>query len=507
VVSLLLITAVLTVYWPVAGFSFINFDDLTYVGLNPHVNRGLSWRAVGWAFSTSYSANWHPLSWLSHMLDVELFGLRPGPHHTTSLLIHCVNTVLLFLLLSRTTRALWQSAVVAALFGLHPLSVESVAWVAERKNLLCAFFWILTMRAHVHYAERPSPGRYAVMVGLFCCGLMAKPMIVTLPFVLLLLDYWPLRRTAIDAVPTAPVPAGGPRGWAFLVREKIPLFALSLAVCVASLITQRLGGGMPPAGRYPLAVRLCNSLVSYARYLTKFTFPTDLAIFYPYPQSVPLHHVVPAALLLVGASWLCIRAVRPAPWLCVGWLWYLGVLIPVIGIVQVGDQAMADRYMYVPIVGILISLAWGAAALVRTIPYRRTVLALLAAVAIGECMIASRLYLMTWRDTVSVFTRVVRLYPGLAEAHHKLATEYLAAGLPRRAFAHLSTAHALSPERADVINDMGVALELQGDTAAAIVNYREALRLKPDLGVAKANLERTRHAAGPPHEPTPRERQ
>ncbi len=365
-VSLFLVLLTLGVYWQVRDHEFISFDDNTYITENRHVKTGLTQENILWAFRFSDKGGtyWHPLTWLSHMTDCHFYGLNPGMHHTTNLLFHIANTILLFLLFKRMTGALWQSAFVAALFALHPLNTDSVAWVAERKNVLSTFFWILTMLAYVRYTEHPGFFRYMTMFLSFVLGLLSKPMLVTLPCVLLLLDYWPLKRFLISDCrfpiesknEMSPAQTGDRKSK--VLWEKLPLFALSAAsVCLSSLSLQRYKNIIFPESVL-MTLRIENALVSYVRYILKMICPQNLAFYYPYPDSLPTWQSLGAAILLVIISYLTIRAFRSMPYLITGWLWYLGTLVPVSGLIQAGLwPATADRWAYVPLIGLFIMIA------------------------------------------------------------------------------------------------------------------------------------------------------
>lgn len=391
---------VAAVFWRTGEFGFVAFDDPRYVLDNPHVGAGLSWSGIRWAFSATWAANWHPLTWLSLMLDVEAFGLDPGWMHRLNVLWHCAGTVLLFLVLRSATGSLWRPALVAALFGVHPLHVESVAWIAERKDVLSAFFWLAAMAAWVRYARRPSAGRYLLVAGAMTLGLLAKPMVVTLPAVLLLLDVWPLGRAD---------PARPWRSWApGLLLEKLPLLALSLASSAVTLAAQSAGGAVTASARLPLAARMGNALVAWVWYLWKSIWPTSLAAFHPHPGmspgGIPAWKVAGAASLLVAASALVLWQWRRRPWLAVGWGWYLVTLLPVIGLVQVGRQGMADRYTYLPLVGIFAAVAWSLPAASALSRRGRAAIAAAASAAVLSLAAAARAQVETWRDTPSLFS-------------------------------------------------------------------------------------------------------
>ena len=379
-----LIAVNIAVYAPVVHHEFVTWDDPQYLLGNPHVSGGLTGSGIRWAWTTGYASNWHPLTWWSHMLDVQMYGMSAGPHHVTSLLLHIVNTLLLFGLLHAMTGRLGPSAFVAALFAAHPLHVESVAWVSERKDVLSTLFWMLTVWAYLRYLRRPRLGRYFLMAAVFVLGLMAKPMLVTLPFVLLLLDVWPLGRVTL--------------AWSTpqrsrvveLVREKLPLIALAAASSIITFVVQRQGGAVAASEALPLGDRVANALVSYMRYIGRMLWPARLAAVYPFSRPLPEWWVVGSLLGFFAMSIVAIRAGRRYPYVAVGWLWYVGTLVPVIGIIQVGSQAMADRYTYVPLVGLFIVVAWGAVDLCARWPHRRQVLPVAAGLAIVVCSVLAR---------------------------------------------------------------------------------------------------------------------
>jgi protein O-mannosyl-transferase len=469
-----LFVATFAVYAQVRHFDFLNFDDPDYVTGNSHVRHGITSDGLRWAFTSGEAANWFPVTRLTHMLDVQLFGLRSGWHHLTNVLIHALAAMILFAFLQRATRARWPSAFVAFLFALHPLHVESVAWVAERKDVLSALFWFLALWAYVRYAERPELRRYALVLAVFCLGLMSKPMTVTLPLVLLLLDVWPLRR---------------PRT-ARLLWEKIPFFALSAAVAIATFLVQRGTGAVESLSVHPIAMRVENALVSYVVYIVKMFWPTRLAAFYPYPQDVPAWEAVLAGLAIVAITVLVLRSLRDRPYLAAGWLWFLGTLVPVIGLVQVGSQARADRYMYIPMVGLSIMLAWGAADVVRRWPGAKRPVSALAAAACLSLTAVTWFQLQHWKNSESLFQHAIEVTKGNAVAHHNLGNILLRvpARLPE-AVAQLEEALRLEPNSPKVHTDLGVALsKMPGRLPDAIAEYRAALRLEPDSAIVHNNL-------------------
>ncbi len=430
----------LAAYLPMLHNGFVNLDDGFYVTGNPHVREGITRASVAWALTANVANNWHPLTLLSHQLDVHLFGLDPAGHHATSLLLHLANTLLLFAVLRGMTGALWRSAAVAALFAVHPAHVESVAWVAERKDVLSALFWILAMAAWTGYARRPSLSRYLLAALMMILGLMAKPMVVTLPFALLLLDVWPLERLGL--------------GWKRLIAEKLPLLALSAAASLVTLRYQRTS--LAPLDLVPWSLRLANAAVSYAAYLGKLLLPRNLAVFYPIPLSIPPWEVAGAAALLAALTALAVWKARQAPWLLAGWLWFLGTLVPVIGLVQVGRQGMADRYTYIPSIGLFVTIvwgiAWGIAALARE---RRMILVTAAVAAILALAMGTWIQVGYWRDSVALYRHTLAVTRGNYVAHLGLAK----------------------------------ALVVKRDWEGAAEQYRAALALRPGLTEARAGLE------------------
>jgi protein O-mannosyl-transferase len=499
-VCLALIAVNLIVYASVRHHDFVNFDDDDYVTANPVVLRGLTWHGVAWAFTTEHAVNWHPLTWLSHMLDVQLYGLDAGAHHLTNLLFHIGNTLLLFGLLHRMTGALGRSAFVAGLFAVHPLHVESVAWVAERKDVLSTLFWMLTLWAYIEYVKRPdlrqsSRRRYAAVLLFFALGLMAKQMLVTLPLVLLLLDFWPLGRVGIG-----PNPAGGwapaRDGWATagcLVSEKLPLLALAVASSIATFVIHQRGGAVIILSAIPLQLRIENALVSYVVYIGKMLWPAGLAVLYPYPQSLSAWSVAVAFVTLTGISVAVIWAAPRRPYLPVGWFWYLGTLVPVIGLIQVGDQTIADRYTYIPLIGLFIIVAWGAPDLLVRWPLRRVVLPKIALPAaaclvILACAITARGQLEYWEDSTTLWTHTLAVTTRNNIAHNNLGATLADQGKTDEAIAHYSEALRIKSDYADAHNNLGVALADQGKFDEAIAHYSEALRIKPGYSDAHSNL-------------------
>jgi tetratricopeptide (TPR) repeat protein len=478
-IPLALIVVSVAVYAPLGHFDFVKWDDPQYVTDNATVLAGLTWHGVAWAFTTTHGPYWHPLTWLSHMLDVQLYGLDAGGHHHTNIVLHIATTLLLFGLLRRTTGALTRSAFVAALFAVHPLHVESVAWIAERKDVLSALFWMLTLWAYGRYTARPGVRRYLAVMLLFACALMAKPMVVTLPFALLLVDVWPLRRGAIDRA----------AGWSRLVIEKVPLVALAAAVGVATVVLQRGQGALPALDAIPLSLRLANALISYVAYIGLMFWPAHLAALYPYPRTLPAWWAIAgAALTLIGISVVAVRTARKHPYVLVGWLWYLGTLVPVIGLIQSGEQAMADRFVYIPLVGLFVILAWGIPDLLERWPARRAALPAAAAAAILACAVVSRHQVEYWADNLTLWERVVEATGPNDRGQSNLAMALEDAGRVSDAIPHYTEALRINPRFVDAYDNLGLALASQGRTADAVAIYREVLRLKPTDADAHNNL-------------------
>ncbi len=486
-----LVAATLAAYAQAVHFDFVVFDDPSYVIDDPHINRGLTWAGVKWVFSNVYFANWHPLTGLSHMLDCTLFGLEPGGHHLTSVLLHVANTLVLFFVLCAATGAPWRSGVVAALFALHPIHVESVAWVSGRKDVLSTLFGFAALGAYGSYARRGGAGRYGLTAMLLALGLMSKPMLVTLPFVFLLWDYWPLGRLRL----------GGAIAPGRLVLEKLPFLALAIASSAATLVAQDRGEAVASLEEVPFPLRAANAVVSYVRYLDKMVWPRDLAPLYPHPNlpgGVPLTagQIAGAALLLVlitVAMWVSRR-----PYARVGWLWYLGTLAPVIGLVQVGGQAMADRYTYVPLVGPFIVVAWGLGDLVAARaarPWRWVATACTVTVLLALAL-ATRAQARYWRDSLALTRHAVRVAPRSSHMRINLGVALQQAGRPERAIRHYREAERINPRSPKLHNNLGNALELQGRRDNAIAHYRTAVGLDPGFAKAHANLGSALLAAG-----------
>lgn len=520
-IVLVLLLGTLALYWPVTTHPFIIFDDDEYIAANPNVNRGLNWANTVWAFTTTTAANWHPLTWISHQLDCTLFGQNAGGHHLMNVLLHALNALLVFFLLRKTTGALWRSAIVAALFAWHPLRVESVAWASERKDVLCAFFCLLTLLAYVRKSgvgSRESGVRsqesvfyYALALFFFACALMSKPMAVTLPFVLILLDVWPLKRFSLSAFSFPLLKK--------LLLEKIPFFALTFASCVATFLAQHGGGAVSPV---EWQYRLMNVPITYARYISKTFWPDNLSLVYPYVYHWPPLAVVGSILLIVVVTGLALLVLRSRAWLATGWFWFLGTLVPTVGLVQVGAQSMADRYTYLPTVGLLIVVVWGAAELLQRTAHGKILSIALIIVALVGCALQTPKQLAYWRDTITLFRHALEVttdnyvaanvlgkaYEVNGDAAHALVLYRSAVEIEPRfpqsqfnygmmllafrdregAVQHLQAAAALEPRNADVQFNLGVFFAEQQSWTNAVNCFSNALIARPDFPQAKARL-------------------
>jgi protein O-mannosyl-transferase len=557
--------AVLTLFSfsPVINGEFLDYDDQDYVTENAQVAHGLSWDGIRWAFQTGHAGNWHPLTWISHMVDCQLFGLNPQGHHCVNLAIHLMNVLLLFLVLERMTNGFWQSAFVAALFACHPLRVESVAWVAERKDLLSGFFFLASLWAYYRYASlsrippasnpttsahsnRPPPltpwlqpdgpkpargaagstasqppaqspvarsnrpgsgeakvpinnqrlllGYYGLTLGFFALGLMSKPMLVTLPFVLLLLDFWPLQRVwfsssrSHSSVQTASHPPTTVECLRALTLEKVPFFALALLSSIITFLVQKTGGAMTLMVSVPLGTRLANSLIAYATYLRRIFWPSNLAAFYPFPDSVSTASLLAAIAVLVVATVLALANFRRRPYLTTGWLWFLGMLVPVIGVVQVGYQSMADRYTYLPAIGAFIAFTWLAADLVSAQPDWHMLTGIVAAMGIGLCSLGTWHQSRYWQNTETLFEHALAITSNNAIAEYQVGVAQLRRGDYENALSHFEAAVRIQPAYASAHNNLGLLLVMQGKVDEGLEHYRLAQRLKLDTAELYFNL-------------------
>ncbi|HSU56031.1 MAG TPA: tetratricopeptide repeat protein [Candidatus Dormibacteraeota bacterium] len=561
-------------YWPVVSHGFVVCDDPDYVYENPIMRGGLSWTKIGWAFTTGYANNWHPITWISHMLDCQFFGMRPGMQHVVNATYHAINTVLLFILLSRLTQAIWRSAFVAALFALHPMHVESVAWIAERKDVLSTFFFLLTLLAYARYVERSGRARraienptpklqtsgklqnpssisaqndsdhcsvfgvqcsrsriwYCAALLLFALGLMSKPMLVTLPFVLLLLDFWPLdrlriaerglRKAELETSTSKFQTPGKLRKPSFesqtffsLVVEKIPFFALTFASCVVTVIVQRQHGNMASVEVLPVGIRFTHSLVSYQWYFLKAFWPTRLAAYYPFgPESDTL--IFGAVSLLATVSIMVLLFWRRLPFLAFGWFWFLGTLVPAIGLVQVGSAAMANRYTYIPYIGLFLAATWGVCAIIRvartessdasTEPAARPLwrnpwsylLPFIGVAVLVLCTVGASAQLRTWKDSETLYRHALLVTKNNVHAELNLGTTLLAKGDAKEAADHFAAALRMFPDYPEAKANLGITLAMQGKYEEAISVCRSALQAKPDSPKLHYLLGNALNAAG-----------
>jgi len=517
---MLLAVATLAVYWPVKSYDFVNYDDPDYVTANPHVQTGLTWANAAWAFTTGRAGNWHPLTWLSLMLDVELFGSGPARLHLTNLLFHTANTVLLFLLLRRLTAATWRSALVAALFALHPLHVESVAWVSERKDVLCAFFGLLSLWAYARYAgaeignRKSEIGNYILALFFFALGLMSKPMLVTLPFVMMLLDWWPLGRITNYELRIT--------NFKLLLFEKIPFFALAAVSCVVTFIAQQNSGAVAALVKIPMAARLENAFVSIARYLGKTFWPVSLANPYPHPGHWPILPALLAFALFAGLSSMAIGFRNKFPYVFTGWFWFVGTLVPVIGLVQVGIQSMADRYTYMPLIGVFTILVWGLGAVCANRRLPKPLIFFLAMTVLAACAFRTRDQLRHWqnnemlfRHTLAVtknnylaynnlgtwlskkgriaeamdcFNKSLQIEPDDSDVLYNFGNAYAKIGNWDEAISNYQRALQIAPAQADILDNLGFALAAKKQYGEAVTNFEAALKLDPDSADAHNNL-------------------
>ena len=486
-ISLFLVISIFCVYWQVRNFSFVNFDDRQYITCNYYVQAGLTFESIRWSFTAAHANNWHPLTWLSHMLDSQIYGMNPGHHHMTNVLFHILNAVLLFLVLKKMTGALWKSAFVAAIFALHPLHVESVAWVAERKDVLSTFFWMMTVWSYTRYVENSRLDKYMLLILFYILGLMAKPMLVTLPFVLLLLDYWPLKRFQLN--PSDSENQAIQRSFYFgLILEKIPVFFLSAASSIVTYLVQKSSGAVNSLSAIPFHVRIANALVSYISYIGKMLWPANLAVLYPYQNVILPWKVFSAGLLLMMISVFAFRMLRLKPYLSVGWLWYIGTLVPVIGIVQVGSQAMADRYTYVPLIGIFIMIVWGVDDLAQRWRFRTIGFSVVSAAIITIFMITSWLQVGYWFNSITLFEHAINVTGCNSTAQLNLGEALAEQNKFDDAIKHYYEAVRIKPGYAKVYNNLGKIYSNRKDPEKAIFHYNKALQFDPGMVQALYHL-------------------
>ncbi len=520
-IYLILVILTVAVFWQLPSFDFINFDDSLYVTENPHIQAGLSIKNIIWSFKTTYATNWHPLTWLSHMLDCQLFGLNPGMHHFSSLLLHILNTLLLFTVFNKMTGKQLQSAVLAILFAIHPLHVESVAWISERKDVLSTLFWLLTMYAYTGYVEFPKIGRYLAVLLFYIMGLMAKQMLVTLPFVLLLMDLWPLNRSRFYPADGKNNQSSPHKSISWLIFEKIPLFVISFLFSIICIFAQNKA--VQSIDSVPLLLRLSNVFISYSQYLSKTIWPSHLAVFYPYPASYPIWQVAGSVLLFAFLSIILICKARKYPYMIVGWLWFIGTLVPVIGLMQVGKQAMADRYTYVPLIGLFIIVAWGAPDLfLKKYHFKKKLFGGFSCILLSALMICAFMQVNHWQNSIALFNHAIKVtdnnwlaYNNLAgalnkqgnykkalvysyktieikpnhlKAHINIGVASSNLGKIKEAIKHYLIALQINPQNYKIHNNIGVLFAKNGDLKEAADHFIQAVHLNPDYAEAYGNL-------------------
>ena len=487
IVCFFLVVITLMAYWQLPSHGFLSFDDNEYITQNAHIQHGISLENIAWAFNFTDIAYWHPITWIFHMLFFQLFGMNPSMHHLMNLFLHIANSLLLFIILKRMTGAIWQSAFVAFMFALHPLNVESVAWIAELKNVLSTFFWMLTMLLYIRYVEHPGLYRYLIMIFVFALGLMAKPMLVTLPFILLLLDYWPLNRFKIYQSSNMGNDLSQSTANRFrwsqvlhLILEKVPFLLLS-AVCIylSSLSVQRPGVVISTA-MVPMKLRIANAIISYVGYLKKMAWPYNLGVFYPFPKAIPLWEVAGAGLFLVWITFLSFRWARANPYITVGWLWYIETMIPAIGLVQAGLwPSMADRFAYVPLIGLFIIIAWGIPGLVRRWRCKKMIIASIAVALILNLGVTTYLQNRYWANNISLFKHTIDVTKDNAIAQQKLGEALLSKGKTVEAAGHFSEALRITPSLIGANLNLGVILREQGKLDKAMEYFSRVTQLEP----------------------------
>ncbi|MGD0821865.1 MAG: tetratricopeptide repeat protein [Desulfomonilia bacterium] len=505
IIVIIIAACVFTAYWQVNGFNFVNFDDPVYITTNKDIRHGLTLDGLEFAFTCVYASNWHPLTWISHMLDVEMFGLNPGMHHLTNVFLHILNSILLFLVFERMTGAIWRSAAVAALFALHPIHVESVAWISERKDVLSTFFWMLTMLAYHWYVMNKTISRYLLVALLFGLGLMAKPMLVTLPFVLLLLDFWPLRRNELAFRLIATDSKHEQNIWSHinlhgalpLILEKIPLIIMAIIAGSETFYAQWVGGAVNSLGQVHLAMRVQNAITSYVAYLWKMIWPMHLSVFYPYPWHFNIAVVASCLIFLTVVTFTVLIVGKKMPYLATGWLWYLGTLVPVIGIIKVGSQAMADRYTYIPLIGIFVMVVWGLRDIFYRWSYGKVALGSLALIILALLTWATSIQVATWKNSEILFSHALAVTGDNYLAHDNLGVALFDRGDVDGAIKHYRESIRLRKNYVNAQCNLGVALAKKKQYAEAFTHYRECLRIKPgyseayyNMGVALADLGR-----------------
>jgi tetratricopeptide (TPR) repeat protein len=484
---MLIVLVTLSVYWQVGNHEFVDFDDDVYVTGNSHVVTGITGSNILWAFTSVEASNWHPITWLSHMTDAQVYGTNPSGHHFTNVGIHIGSTLLLFFLLFRLTDAVWQSAFVAAMFALHPLHVESVAWVAERKDVLSAFFWFLTLLFYTEYVIRQKPALYFCSFVSFLLGLMSKPMLVTLPVVMLLIDYWPLSRFGVKGHNQLLSPAMNLKA---LVKEKIPFYACSLFSAAITIYAQNKGGAVTDFETAPLGLRIGNALVAYVKYLIKTVWPHDLAVLYPFPTQIALWQILGALFILFLASWSAILGARRYPFITTGWFWFIVTLLPVIGLIKVGNQSMADRYHYLPSIGLFMMIAWGSTVLTRGVRHRQFILGSFFVAALSSAAVTTFFQLGYWSNSMSLYKHALQVTTANSLIHYNLGNLLTQKGDPDAAIKEYLAALAINRHNFKAHYNLANVFTDKGDLDAAIEEYQAALAINPNHFKAHNNLGR-----------------
>lgn len=494
-ICLFLIVGTICVYMQTINYDFVGFDDPLYIYENTQIQQGLTFDNIIWAFTTTHAGNWHPLTWISHMVDCQIFGVEPGWHHISNIVFHIANTILLFIVFRRMTDGVWQSAFIAALFAFHPLHVESVAWISERKDVLSTFFWIVTMWYYIGYVHRPSLKRYLLVAVSFSLGLMSKPMLVTLPFVLLLLDFWPLNRFNSQRTNDYKAPISTktiPR----LVFEKTPLFFLAAISSALTIYAQKIGGAVTSLHVIPLEVRIYNALLSYLKYIEKTFFPFKLAVLYPYPTTIHLWKVILSSFILLMISFIALKTIKRHPFFLIGWLWYIGTLMPVIGLVQVGRQSIADRYTYIPLIGIFIIIAWGIPAVLGRYRHNFFWITLFAIVLIFHLITLTFKQIGYWKNPLTLYEQAIKVTDDNFLVHTYLGDALYDMGRQKKAIDHYLKAVSMRPEFLDANLKLAIALTSLGHAEEAVNYYSHVLKLKPDWVEVRLNLGKTYEMLG-----------
>ena len=502
-VGLCLIVAIIIAYAQASNFDFVGYDDQEYITENRHVQEGLTLESLIWAFTSFHSANWHPLTWLSHMLDCELYGSNPMGHHWTNVQFHIANTLLLFFIFFKMTGALWRSAFVAALFALHPLHVESVAWVSERKDVLSTFFGLLMIAAYYRYVKMSNLKNYLLIITLFGLGLMAKPMLVTFPFVLLLVDYWPLNRVQFEndlLQQSNGITCFDFQKFLRLIIEKIPFFILAIISCILTFLAQQSSGAVKALGALSLKTRVANTLVAYVTYVFKTIWPINLAVFYPHQgDSLPVWQIFGAALLIATACIWAVRTSKKYPYIAVGLFWYFGTLVPVIGLVQVGDQAMADRYTYIPLIGLFILIAWGVPDLLKKWKYRKIFLGLSAVVILSALTVSTFSQTSHWKNGITLFKNAVKVTGNNYKAQNNLGTALGPVDLDKAIY-HYKESLKIKPNYVRALYNLGTALSENGNYDEAVLYFTKLLDINPKKTDVRNNLANVLFMQGKPDE-------